>query len=248
MQLQIKNKKLSGEDTIIISPDIIIKLTSDTDCELIGVIQLSNGANKSFNFIKENNYYKGRLTIYEDEVKYLNYTNMHIIMISSTTESTNTIPISFDIKKINLTIKKSKAKDIENIRTQLAQLENLVKDILNNKTIYTTSLNITPTDIEAGMIPVAINKEGLVMFKQPFQDVIKEINGQKTLNSAILLTAKDIPTGTSSNVEATLREHTEAMKSLTAYLDTISTELKTVKKKLADVEQKVLIHTESSLI
>ena len=248
MQIQIKNKKLSGGEELITSPDIIIKLTSDIDCELIGIVQLSNGTCKSFNFIKENNYYKGRLIIYEDEVKYLKSVYMYITMITSTKEFTNTIPLNFDINKINLTVKKSKSKEIEELRFQIAQLENLVTDVLANKTVYTTALNIAPSDIKAGMIPIAINDKGLIMFKYPFQDVIKEINGQKTLNSAILLTAKDIPVGTSSNVEATLREHTEAMKSLTAYLDTISSELKAVKAKLAEVEQKLIVHTESSLI
>ena len=32
MQIQIKNKKLSGGEDIITSPDMIIKLTSDINC------------------------------------------------------------------------------------------------------------------------------------------------------------------------------------------------------------------------
>lgn len=245
--LQLKENKLTISKAIT-NADTIIKLTSDINCDISALVTLADNSVKVLHFIKENTYYKCRLVFTEEDIQYINKVTMCLILISSTEQRTNTVTVNIDIPKVKQSVKLSKSNDIKVIRNELSKLTTLVNDVLNNKVVYKTNLNIKQSNIKQGMIPVVINEEGLCMFKYPFIDVITEINGQKTVNNAILLTAKDIPTGTSSNVEATLREHTEAMKSLTAYLDTISTELKTVKKKLADVEQKVLIHTESSLI
>lgn len=233
------------------SHDSIIRLYSDIDCYFIGVITLSNNINKTINFTKQNKEYFARLIITEEDLPYLNKCTLHLIVIDGNTQKqSNTVEIKFDIPKIKKTIKLSTSNDIKDIKISIAQLTKRLEDAISKAPSFMVTSNtpINTNYVKPGMIPVAIDETGRCIFQYPFIDHITEINGQKTLNSAILLTAKDIPAGTSSNVETILREHTEAMKSLTAYLDTISTELKTVKNKLADVEQKLLTHTESSLV
>lgn len=247
MEIQIKNKKLSYVSNKLTKNDNIIKLTSDIDCEFIGVLNISDGTVKSFDFIKEKNYYKGRLRLFAEEIPYLSSTTFYVTMVSNTVEHTNLIPVEVDVKKLSLSIKQDNSREIIILREKISSLENLVKDILNNKTVYSTPLPIVTTNIMPGMIPTAINEEGLCMFKYPFQDVVTEINGQKTVNSAIIITAKDIPIE-QTDVESAIKAHTEALKEFNNSLKIISSELKSTKNKVADIEKALLQHTESSIV
>ena len=119
--------------------------------------------------------------------------------------------------------------------------------MLSNKLVYQTNLNIDQSNILPGMIPVAINEQGLCMFKHPFIDHITEINGQKTINNAIILTAKDIPIE-QTDVATAIKAHTDAIKELNNLMKTISSELKSTKNKVADIEKALLLHTDSSII
>lgn len=247
MQLEIKNKTLSYTVNKLTSNDNIIKLTSDVDCEFIGILNLSDGTCKSFDFIKEKNYYKGRLRLFAEDIPYLSNTTFYVTMVSNTVKHTNLIPVEVDVRKLSLSIKQANSREITTLREKISSLENLVKDMLNNKTIYSMPLPIAETTIEPGMVPIAINSNGLCMFKYPFQDVITEINGQTTADSAILLVAKDIPIG-QTTVEDAIKAHTEALKKLNDSLTVISSELKSTKTKVASLEEALLQHTESSII
>lgn len=241
-----KNKMLTIEESII-TADSIIKLISDIDCEISALITLSDGSTKYLSFTKENTYYKARLTFTEEDMKYLNNVTICLILTSATEEKTNTVPLNIDINKVKHSIKLSKSKDIQDIRSDLTKLTTLVNDIVSNKLVYKTNLSITQTNILPGMIPVAINNQGLCMFKYPFIDHITEINGQKTINNAIILTAKDIPIE-QTDVATAIKAHTDAIKELNNLMKTISSELKSTKNKVADIEKALLLHTDSSII
>ena len=241
-----KNKMLTIEESII-TADSIIKLISDIDCEISALITLSDGSTKYLSFTKENTYYKARLTFTEEDIKYLNNVTICLILTSATEERTNSVPLNIDINKVKHSIKLSKSKDIKDIRSDLTKLTVLVNDIVSNKLVYKTNLSITQTNILPGMIPVAINNQGLCMFKYPFIDHITEINGQKTVNNAIILTAKDIPIE-QTDVATAIKAHTDAIKELNNLMKTISSELKSTKNKVADIEKALLLHTDSSII
>jgi hypothetical protein len=244
--LILKNNLLTSTIKLI-NADTNIKLTSDIDCEISALVTLSDGSTKCFNFIKENSYYKARFVFTEEDINYLNKVTLSLVLTSSTVEHTNTVDLDIDINKVKQTIKLSKSKDIKDIKEQLNKLTALVKDTLNNKVVYKTNLNIKQEDIKEGMIPVAINNEGLCMFKYPFIDHITEINGQKTVNNAILLTAKYIPIE-QTDVATAIKAHTDAIKELNKLMQTISSELKTTNNKVADIEKALLLHTDSSII
>lgn len=244
--LQLNNKLLTVSNKIV-QADTLIKLTSDVDCEISALVTLSDNSTKYLSFIKENTYYKARLTFTEEDIKYLNNVTMCLILTSATEERTNTVNLDIDINKVKQSVKLSKSKDIQDIRSDLTKLTALVNDILSNKLVYQTNLNITQSNILPGMIPVAINEQGLCMFKHPFIDHITEINGQKTINNAIILTAKDIPIE-QTDVATAIKAHTDAIKELNNLMKTISSELKVTRNKVADIEKALLLHTDSSII
>ena len=241
------SNKLLYTNLKIINADTIIKLTSDINCEISALVTLADSSTKFISFIKENYYYKARLTFTEEDIKYLNDVTLCLILTSATEERTNTIKLDIDIDKVKQSIRLSKSKDIQDIRSDLTKLTSLVNDILSNKLVYQTNLGIKQSNILPGMIPVAINEQGLCMFKHPFIDHVTEINGQKTVNNAILITAKDIPIE-QTDVATAIKAHTDAIKELNNLMKTISSELKVTKNKVADIEKALLLHTDSSII
>ena len=237
-------------DSTITSHDTILKLTSDVDCVIAGVLELSNKSYKTLNFIKENTYYKARLLITQEDLPYLNNATFAIVAIDSNTNKTsNKIPITFDVNKISKTVKVTSSNDIKEMQIKLSQLENTLNKIANNN--FTFKYTNVPTQgldyIKPGMIPVSIDNKGNCMFQYPFTNIITEINGQKTVNSAIILTAKDIPIE-QTDVESAIKTQTTAIKELNNFITILSKELKSIKNKVAAVEKALLQHTDSSII
>lgn len=234
----------------ISSHDTILKLTSDIDCIVAGLLELSNKSYKTFDFIKENNYYKARLLISQEDLPYLGNATFCIALIdTNTSKVSNKVPINFDVAKITKSIKLASSNDIKEMKIKLSQLESTINKMANNNfTFKSTNIPIEGFDyIKPGMIPVAIDNKGNCMFQYPFSNIITEINGQKTVNSAIMLVAKDIPIE-QTNVEHAIKSHTEAIKELNNLIKTVSSELKSTKNKLASIEQALIQHTDSSII
>lgn len=247
--LQYKNNNLTIESEIT-SADSIIKLISDINAVFIGILTLSNGTNKVLNFIKENNLYKTRLLITEEDLPYLNSCSLYLSLVSGTLSgNTNKVNIKFNVPKIKQTIKVSSSNDIKDLKISLTQLEARITELLTKtpgfivRNLETANSNY----IKPGMIPVAIDETGKTIFQYPFIDHVTEINGQKTVNSAILLTAKDIPIE-QTDVESAIKAHTEALKELNNFMKTISEELKVTKNKVAEIEKALIQHTDSSII
>jgi hypothetical protein len=247
--LKYKDNILTINSTIT-SHDTVLKLVSDIDCVIAGLIEFSNKSYKTLNFIKENDYYKARLIITQEDLPYLDGATFAVAAIdSNTSKASNKVPIKFDVAKIAKTIKVASSNDIKDMQIKLSQLETTIHKISNNNfTFKYTNVPIEGFDyIKPGMIPVSIDNKGNCMFQYPFANIITEINGQKTVNSAIMLVAKDIPIE-QTNVEAAIKAHTEAIKELNNLMKTISSELKSTKNKLASVEQALLQHTDSSIV
>lgn len=238
-------------DRYIQSHDSIVTLHSDMDSTIVGVLTLSNGVTKTLCFIKENNLYKARLVITEEDLPYINSNcTFYLIMVDGNTQKTsNVVDIKFDVAKIKKTIKLSASNDIKDIKVNLAQLTKRLEDVISKAPSFmvTSATPINTAYVKPGMIPVAIDETGRCIFQYPFIDHVTEINGQKTVNNAILLTAKDIPIE-QTDVDSAIKAHTDAIKELNNLMKTISSELKSTKNKVADIEKALLQHTESSII
>lgn len=246
--LTYKNNNLSI-NTNISKADSILKLTTDIEATYTGVLTLSNKTFKTISFIKDKDIYKARLLITEEDLPYLSSCTFHLCLANSSLfGSTNSEKILFDIPKVKQTIKISKSQDIRDIKIELSKLTTTINMILSNiPTISTTNIDISKANIKPGMIPVTIDETGRCVFQYPFIDHVTEINGQKTTNSAILLTAKDIPIE-QTDVESAIKAQTNAIKELNSYLKTLSSGLKQVTNKVATIEQQLLQHTDSSII
>lgn len=250
--LEIKENKLTATQSIT-KADTVIKLTLkdtpiDANTQLYALVTLGNKTVKTLPFVAENDYYKARLVVTEEEYPYLYNSMICVAFVGIRTEyHTNTVSLKFDTKQIAQSVKVAASKDIQQIRTEIAKLTALVNTVLNTKVVYETNLNVKQENIQPGMIPMAINNEGLCVFQFPFVDIIKEINGQTTVNNAIIITAKDIPIGT-TNVELAIKAQTEAIKKLNESLGVVSNQLKSVVKKVAEVETALIQHTDSSII
>lgn len=243
-----KNNSLIIE-SVINNADSIMKLTTDIDATYTGVLTLSNKTFKTISFIKDKDIYKARLLITEEDLPYLSSCTFHLCLANSSLfGSTNSEKILFDIPKVKQSIKLSKSQDIKDIKIELSKLTNTVNTILSGiPTISTTNLDIIKENIRPGMVPITIDETGRCIFQYPFIDHVTEINGQKTTNNAILLTAKDIPIE-QTDVESAIKAHTSAIKELNSYLKTLSSGLKQVTNKVATIEQQLLQHTDSSII
>lgn len=244
----LKEKSISCNQPIT-SADTTIKLISDIDCNILAQVTLSNTATKTFPFIKENNYYKGRLIFTEEDINYLNKVTLTLILVSTTEQRTNTVPLDIDIHKVKQSIKVSASNDIKDIKVSIAQLTKRLEDVISKAPSFmiTSATPINTNYIKPGMIPIAIDETGRCIFQYPFIDHITEINGQKTVNNAILITAKDIPIE-QTDVATAIKAHTDAIKELNNLMKTISSELKSTKNKVADIEKALLQHTDSSII
>jgi hypothetical protein len=247
--LTLINNKLSIKGTIT-SADTILKLNTDKDCIYIGVLTFTDNSNKTLNFVKENSYYKTRLLLTEEDLTNLSKCSFHLIQIESTLEQkTNEVTLEFDILKIKNNIKKSNSNEIRDIKINISKLTKRLEDVISKAPSFTVT-SATPINtkyVKPGMIPVAIDETGRCIFQYPFIDHVTEINGQKTVNNAILITAKDIPIE-QTDVATAIKAHTDAIKELNNLMQTISSELKSTKNKVADIEKALLQHTDSSII
>ena len=247
--IEFKSNHLSITSKIQ-SPDTVLTLYTDIECNYIGVITLSNKATKAVFFVKENNIYKARLVITEEDLMYLSNATFHLVLIdSNTSKTTEKVPITFETNKIRKSVAISKSNEVKDVKIELAKLSRKVDEILSKAPIVVSDIEIkeNPDVIKPGMVPITIDSKGRCIFQYPFLDVITEINGQKTVNSAIILTAKDIPIE-QTDVESAIKTQTAAIKELNSFITILSKELKSIKNKVAAVEKALLQHTDSSII
>ena len=247
--LKYQNNTLQYTGTID-SSDSILLLSTDIDCIYIGICTLDDGTIKSISFVKENTLYKGRLLITEEDINNLSNCTIHLVLLDGNTKKeTNKVPLSLDLLKIKKGIRVSKSQDIKDVKISIAQLTKKLDAVINMTPsfIVTSTTPINTNYVKPGMIPIAIDETGRCIFQHPFIDHVTEINGQKTVNNVILLTAKDIPIE-QTDVESAIKAHTDAIKELNNLMKTISSELKSTKNKVADIEKALLQHTDSSII
>ena len=247
--LTYKNKVLSYNNTPIVSNDTTLILTSDIDVDILGVLKFKDSSYKTIPFIKDKGLYKGRLLLEDLNLNQLSDSQFYLTISSpQLSGSTNTINLNFNLLKIKQSIKVAATNDIRELQIDIQKIKGLVQKVVSNiPAIKVKDLKYDGELIEPGMIPVAIDETGRCIFQYPFIDHVTEINGQKTLNNAILLTAKDIPIE-QTDVESAIKAHTEAIKELNSYLNTLSSSLKQVTNKVATIEQQLLQHTDSSII
>lgn len=247
--LKYENNLLKINSKNITSSDSIIKLESDIDASILGVLILSDGSKKVIEFIKADDCYLARLVITEEDIHLLSASKFHIELINAEFQkSSNFVTFKFNINAIKLDIKKRICDEYKEILTRFAKLESKVNDLKSSKVL--DGVNIVNKDlIQPGMIPVAIDNKGNFVALYPFSNNISEVNGQHAVNGAVVIDASVIEYKLKGiSVETALQNQADAIVALKNVLDEIVESQKELSKRLNNLDYKIEQHINNGII
>ena len=239
---------LSKESFTIESHDFIFKLQSDTPgCNYFGLITLANKVVKTLQFVEFPNFYKARLHLTEDDLLYLQSATFKLLIVSSSfTKESNQIPLVFDINKIKLNIKQEVSKDLIEIQKQISNIKDRVEALALGKVI--PNINIVNKDyIKPGMVLIAID-EGNFMAAYPFADVITKINGEQAVDGVVEITASMIKYNTERTIVEQFKVIAEAIQAENNALKTLTEQVNSISKRVADLNIKLATHLDSGIV
>jgi hypothetical protein len=230
------------QQVVVDSSDYLIKLKSEIEASFIGQLTLTNNVIKVLFFVKQGDYYKGRLIINENEVPYLSGSNLRIKVYNETFKS-ETLPVklNFDLKAIQINTKKFKVQEYEDVMTNVYKLEAKLDKLISDGVLKGIKINSGEL-VKKGMVPVAIDNKGNYIPAYPFANIIKEVNGLEAVDEKLWLTAGDIKLPDSdTTIYATfiglskaIKEQTNLIKELAIVNAKLAEEIKETKLKLAE--------------
>jgi hypothetical protein len=246
--LILKNENLSlDKDLIITDADTIIELNSDIDAIVFGLITLKD-VTKSLQFVKVGNFYKGRLILTEEDLNNLQPTSLKLVLVSDIgTKHTNSVPITFNIDSINLSVKIKTSKDLIELTKTVKLLESKLNSVLSSHRLL--DIKITNSDyIKPGMIPVAIDDKGNFVAQYPFADIITEVNGHTAIDGVVNIGADVIKYNQDMMLDAYIKQLAEVIKTINERVSTVSQTLASTIETLQDVRLKLETHLDNGNI
>lgn len=245
--IEYNNSELIINNLIIESADTLLRLQSDIDCILVGVIQLANGITKTVPFTKTTCYHTARLIISEEEFKYFTSPKMSLVAIEGESyKQSPSVPLPVNLAKIKLDLKIKFSKELQDLTIKLNQVTKTINDLLQKGTI--NGINILGYEyVKPGMVPIAIDDKGNCMFQYPLANIISELNGLKTADGTLRLEAKDIPSG-KTNVEARLNTLANTVSALGKHVQTLADTVKDLNNKIGDLDYKIASHLDTSIV
>lgn len=247
--LTLKENKLTiQKDILIDSHDYTLILNADkTNCNYFGLITLSDKSIKTIQFTRIDTCLKARLVLSKEDLPLLDNSTFKLISASANlTQESNSIPISFDKDKINLTIKHQTSKEISELKRSVVALQDKIDALVLGKPI--TNVNIANKDyIQPGMTLIAIDNQTFIA-AYPFVDIVKQVNGQTAVDGVVEIDASMIKYNTERTIEEQIKVIGKAIQTQNQTLKTISSELNVLSKKLADLTVKVETHLDNGII
>ena len=136
-----KNKILTIQKSVD-SADTILTLNTDIEATYLGNITLSNKQKKIVSFVKEKTLYKARLLITEEDLPYLSNCFFNLIIVNGyLTTETISVPLTFNILKINQTTISHQLKLLKNQYIVSSKRDGkIIKYSLQNKFINELNL------------------------------------------------------------------------------------------------------------
>ena len=246
--LKYENNLLKLISKNITSSDSIIKLESDVDASILGVLILSDGSKKVIEFVKSDGYL-ARLILTESDLPLLSNSKFYIELINSEFHKTsNLVLFKFDIDSIKLDIKKRISDEYKELLTRIAKLENKVNDLKTSKVLDGVSI-VNKALIRPGMIPVAIDNIGNFVALYPFANNITEVNGQHAVNGVVVVDASMIEYKLKGiTVETALQNQADAIVALKNVLDQIVESQKDISNRLNNLDYKIEQHINNGII
>jgi len=247
--LKYENNLLEVSNTRVNSSDFILKLKTDIDASILGILILSDQSKKVIEFVKTEDKYLGRLLITENDIRLLSSSRFHLELINAEFQkNSNVVELQFDIESIKLDVKKKLADEYKEIVERLIKLENKVNDLKSSKVL--NGLNITnKSSIRHGMVPVAIDDKGNFVALYPFSNTVTEVNGQHAANGAVVIDSSMIEyklKGTT--VEEALRSQAQAIVSINDLVKSIVDTQKDLMTRLNEIDMKIESHINNGII
>lgn len=251
MILKLTKNHLSALDNKVTSSDSLIKIETDVDAVLIGVLRFFDGTTKILEFVKEKDEtFKqiARLVIDTEDVKRLDSVTFCIESIDGSFRRTsNQIGVAFDTKLIGTDIKRHINNEYAELLKRIKQVE---ESIEFGASKLLTNINITNKDlIKPGMIPVAIDSKGNFVAQYPFSNHVVSVNGITAANGAVIIDSSMIRyKKNGKSIEQTFDDHADAIASLKTLLTKVISNQKEIRQKLDELDIKLETHINSGII
>lgn len=243
------NNNLDSQELIINNAETLIELQSDLDCNFVGLFKITSDKTKAVQFYKtsEGNF-KGRLSFTIEDLPYLKPGHIFQLLALEchSTQHSNEVTISLDLGSIKNTVKTLHSSELLELRTTVLQLSKTFEDVLKKGKI--DGINIVGNEyIKPGMVPVSIDNQGNCIWEYPFLDIITNLNNLTTADKKLWLKAEHIPSG-NTTVEKRLNAQTDAIKTLGQEVSKLNEMFIKYLDKLAKIEEKLMSHTDSSIV
>ena len=249
--LEYKNKKLKAIDEVIDSSDYILRLDTDLDVVILGVIIFANGVKKVIQFVNQSDQSTikiARLITEEKELPLLDNVKFQVIALNGDfKESSNIIPIKYNKELIKTNIKVSVSNEYKELKELIASLSDKLSSLTSGKIISKVDL-VNKSFIKPGMIPVAIDDKGNFAALYPFANNITCVNGQYAANGVVIIDSSMIEYKLGKSTEKAIDDHAEAISKIGDALKEISNELKAIRKHVDDVDIKLTQHINNGII
>lgn len=245
--IEYKNSILNLNNLVIESADTLLKVQSDMDCTIVGVLHLDNNIVKTLPFTKTGNYHTARLVITEEDFKYLSNPKISLMILEGMLfKSTELLTLPVDLLKIKLDLKVKYSKELQDLTVKLNQVTKTINDLLQKGTI--NGINILGYEyVKPGMVPMVIDDKGNCVFQYPLANIISELNGLKTADGTLRLEAKDIPSG-KTNVETRLNTIVDSIKTMGNHIQKLADSVKELSGKIGELDIRLSSHLDTSIV
>ena len=249
--LKYLNDTLTYTEEKIVSNETIITLSTDLpkSVDIFGELFFENGTSLVIKFIAyTDNIFKAKLNLAQCPKLYLPTSKFKLLIFDTGNyKSSNYIQLKFDLEKIAFSSNKTNSDEIRNLYLKLTELESKFNHIVNGHII--NSIDINNKDyIKAGMILQAIDDNGNFIATYPFVDIVKEVNGQKAVNSSIILDASMIQYNQSKTIFTVISEIIEALQAVNMNLNSQSTAIKQLQESINEVKIQLEKHLNDGIV
>lgn len=242
---------LSYTGDIINSNETILTLSTDLQgsVDVFGELSFENGSSLVIRFLAYgNNIFKAKLNLDNQIKQYLPTSTFKLLIFDTGNyKQSNYIKLNFDLEKITFATNKSNADEIKGLYLKIVELESKLKHIVNGHILESISIN-NKDYIKAGMILQALDDNGNFIATYPFADIVKEVNGQKAVNSSIILDASMIQYNQNKDIFTAISDVIKALQAINITVKSQSEAIKQLQDNINDVKIKLEKHLNDGIV
>lgn len=249
--LKYLNNTLTYTEEKIVSNETIITLSTDLpkSVDIFGELFFENGTSLVIRFIAhKDNIFKAKLNLANYVKQYLPTSKFKLLIFDTGNyKSSNYIQLKFDLEKITFSSNKSNSDEMRNLYLKITELESKLNHIVNGHIIDSIAIN-NKDYIKAGMVLQAVDDNGNFIATYPFADIVKEVNGQKAVNSSIILDASMLKYNQNKSVYTIIFEIVQALQAVNDTLKSQSDAIKQLQQDINDVRVQFEKHLNDGIV